>query len=77
MYKKLRTWHENGIHVCGYAAEQTKKQPVFRERLILFQNLHQHFQDESETELAQHENHPTVVGLPNDGVEQHLVVELH
>ena len=43
---------------------------------FLFQNLHQCFQDQSKTELAQHENHPSVEGLPNDGVEQHLVVEL-
>ena len=61
---------------AGMLQSKLKSNWFFGNVSILFQNLHQPFQDQSETELAQHENHPTVVGLPNDGVEQHLVVEL-
>ena len=40
-------------------------------------NLHQPFQDLSRSVLAQHEDHPTRVGMPDDGVEQQLVGKLH
>ena len=61
----------------GMLQSKLKSNWYFGKVSILFQNLNQTFQDQSETELAQHENHPTFVGLLNDGLEQHPVVELH
>ena len=77
LYKKLRTWHEKGIHVCGHAAEQTKKQLVFRERFDFISKSSSTLQDLSETVLSPHDIHPTKVGVPQDGEEQQLDSKLH
>ena len=53
------------------------KAGMLQSKRFYFKNLHQPFQDLSETVLEPHECHPTEVGLPRDGVEQQLAEELH